>query len=182
MKYFVWILLVIGFFGCKETKKKKPTESSLAGLHVDSMQIYYTTDWLTNKVIDTLTTADSTKKQFFLINRPSRNFDEISFIKTKLPNTITITDSIQINKLKYCFSFIEPGETMSAADCGLPIYRDFIILYANGKKTAQIKICFHCNSISIYPEEFYKNVNINDTTIARLENYFNGNIHKIKMY
>ncbi|MBK8351978.1 MAG: hypothetical protein IPL21_09855 [Saprospirales bacterium] len=74
----------------KKKPRKKPTESSLAGLHVDSMQIYYTTDWLTNKVIDTLTTAD--------------------------------------------------------------------------------------------PEEFYKNVNINDTTIARLENYFNGNIHKIKMY
>ena len=69
--------MVIGFFGCKETKKKKPIESSLAGFHVDSMQIYYTTDWLTNKVIDTLTTADSTKKQFFLINRPSRNFDEL---------------------------------------------------------------------------------------------------------
>lgn len=182
MKNFVLILLVIGLFGCNETKKKKTTESLLPGFQVDSMQIYYTTDWLTNKVIDTLSAADSTKKQFFLINRPSRNFDDISFIKTKLPNTITITDSILINKLKNCFSYVDPGKTMRVADCGLPIYRDFIVLYANGKKTAQIKICFSCNYISIYPEEFYKHVNINDTTINRLQKYFNSNIHKIKRF
>jgi len=182
MKYLVWIMLVIGFFGCKNKQAEKSPLSSLSSLKVDSIQIFYTTEWLTNKVIDTLTAADSAKKQFFLINRPSHSFDEIAYIQTKLPNNLTIKDSILITKLKDCFAYrTDSNKGMVVGDCGLPIYRDIIILYANEKKIAQIKVCFQCNYISIYPEEINKYVNINDTTISRLENYFNRNVHKLKM-
>ena len=180
MKYLGWIILVIALFGCKESKKKIQTEYLSLEFHVDSIQIFYTTEWLTNKVIDTVTATDSVKKQFNLINFPSTNFDDISFIKTKLPNSITINDSILINKLKNCFGYyIDPNEGMSVADCGLPIYRDILILYSEGKKLAQIKICFQCHYISVYPKEFSNSVNINDTSMTRLKNYFNKNIHPI---
>lgn len=182
MKYWVGILFIIGFISCRETKKNEQSESQSSKFQIDSAQIYYTTEWLSNNVIDTLIAPDSTIKQFFLINRPSRKFDDIDFIKKFLPNIVTITDSNSINQLKDCFTYIKPSEMMTATDCGLPIYRDIIILYAEHKKVAQIKICFSCNDISVYPNEFNKRININDTTIQRLENYFNSNIHKIKMF
>jgi hypothetical protein len=181
MKYLIWILLVFCFIGCKEKKSNKSEEKVIHGISIDSIQIYYTTEWLSNKFIDTSITVDSVKKQFNLINFPSTNFDEIVYIQSKLPNTISITDSILINNLKYCFSYyIDPNEGMTVTDCGLPIYRDIIILYSGGKKIGQIKICFQCQYISVYPKEFNNSVNINDTTMSRFKNYFNKNIHKIR--
>lgn len=180
MKYLLWILIVFTLIGCKEKKSKKSSEKIIYEINIDSIQIYYTTEWLSNKFIDTSLASDSIKKQFNLINFPSTNFDEIVYIQSKLTNTITISNSEQIKKLKDCFAYTQNSEEgMSVTDCGLPIYRDIIILYSGDKKIVQIKICFQCHYISIYPKQFSGSVNINDTTMSRLKNFFNKNIHKI---
>lgn len=183
MKNVVYMFLLIGIFGCKAktSKKNSANSSAMSKIDIDSMQIFYTLEYYGNRVPDS-TAPDSTKKLFYLLNRPVTEFDEYDYVIQRLTNQITVSDSKKIDALKYCFSYHDSSEGMSVADCGLPIYRDIIFLYSNNQKIAEIKICFNCNYISIFPEKINKHVNINDTTIARLENYFSKNIHQLKRF
>ena len=85
-KYLVWIILLIGCFGCNEKRTKISSENLFAELQVDSIQFLYTTEWFDNKFIDTSTVSDSIKKQFLLLNfypnkrKPHKSIHSIIYI------------------------------------------------------------------------------------------------------
>jgi len=184
MKRFVWIILFIALFGCKE--KKKFNSFSLENIAIDSMVIYYTENKLQDE-IDYPTEDSSITKEFRdsirllsnFLHGTNMNFFQSNFFSVVLSDSIMVTDTILLNQLKSIFyNRSRDEELLNASDC-LPGDRYIIIFYSNGRRIGGIKICFTCGYINFVPLELNDDFEVTINSFEELKSYFNKNIHSI---
>lgn len=187
MKYFVWILLLFGLFGCKEQKKHNSISKQQYLItdcfpyqEVDSICIYYTLnnsgyyygDSVGMSIIRNYANGNQLSGDDF-------DFKNIGFIKTLYENKKIIANKYSINKLQSFFTPTTCPDDQYANACE-PLYRDVILFYKNNDIIAGVKICFSCDYI-IFSKPYKQNeCFIFSNQYEKLKSYFNQNIHPIQ--
>lgn len=179
MRISIWIILIIGLFGCngQETKKETPNNNTLLAISIDSFVVYYTDSMLYHNIDEN--TNDSIRFLNSFLHHENMNFYNSNFFSVVLTDSIMIKDSILIKKLKTIFYNRNKNEELQQVSDCLPDYRDLIIFYSKGKRVGGIKICFTCGYIKFSPTDLNSNFEVTENAFDELENYFKKNIHKI---